>query len=59
MVGCGFDDALTNMNMAQFRKQCTAFGFQQGTTAFSNCMMQRSAERDRLDQHIVDQMNRK
>lgn len=59
MLGCGFDETLTNMNMAQFRKQCAAFGFQQGTTAFSNCMMQQSAERDHLNQHIVDRMNRK
>ncbi len=58
LSGCGLDDAVSRMNMAQFREKCAGFGFQPGTDAFAKCVMQQSTERDRFNQHIVDQENR-
>ena len=58
LCGCGLDDAVNRMNMAQFRQKCAGFGFQPGTDAFAKCMMQQSTERDQFNQHIVDQENK-
>ena len=58
LSGCGLDDAVSGMNMAQFRQQCAGFGFQPGTDAFAKCMMQQSTEREQFNQHIVDQENK-
>ena len=52
--GCGVDDWVNRMNAERFQKACTGFGFTPGTAAFSNCMMQQSAQNDEANQRIQD-----
>ena len=52
--GCGVDDWVNRMNAERFRKACVGYGFQPNTTAFSNCMMQQSAQNEEANQRIQD-----
>ena len=52
--GCGMDDWVNRMNAERFQKACVSYGFQPNTTAFSNCMMQQSAQNEEENQRIQD-----
>lgn len=52
--GCGIDDWVSRMNAARYQKACVGFGFQPNTAAFSNCMMQQSAQNDEQNQRMQD-----
>ena len=52
--GCGVDDWVNRMNTERFQKACVGYGFQPSTTAFSNCVMQQSAQNEEANQRIQD-----
>ena len=54
LSGCGVDDWVNRMNAERFQKACVGYGFQPNTTAFSNCMMQQSAQNEESNQRIQD-----
>lgn len=54
LSGCGVDDWVNRMNAERFQKACAGYGFQPNTTAFSNCMMQQSAQNEEANQRIQD-----
>lgn len=54
LSGCGVDDWVNRMNAERFQKACVGYGFQPNTTAFSNCMMQQSAQNEEANQRIQD-----
>ena len=52
--GCGVDDWVNRMNAERFHKACVALGIPPGTAAFSNCMVQQSAQNEEANQRIQD-----
>jgi hypothetical protein len=54
LSGCGVDAWVNRMNAERFQKACVGYGFQPNTTAFSNCMMQQSAQNEEANQRIQD-----
>jgi len=54
LSGCGVDDWVNRMNAERFQKACVGYGFQPNTAAFSNCMMQQSAQNEEANQRIQD-----
>ena len=52
--GCGVDDWVNRMDTERFQKACVSYGFQPNTTAFSNCMMQQSAQNEEANQRFQD-----
>ena len=54
LAGCGIDDWVNRMDAERFQKACVAYGFTPKTTAFSNCMMQQSAQNVEADQRVQD-----
>ena len=54
LAGCGVDNWVSRMNAERFQKACVGFGFTPNTAAFSNCMMQQSAQNDEANQRIQD-----
>lgn len=54
LSGCGVDDWINRMNAERFQKACVGYGFQPNTTAFSNCMMQQSAQNGEANQRSQD-----
>lgn len=54
LSGCGVEDWINRMNAERFQKACVGYGFQPNTTAFSNCMMQQSAQDEEENQRIQD-----
>jgi hypothetical protein len=54
LSGCGVDDWINRMNAERFQKACVGYGFQPNTTAFSNCMMQQSAQNEEANQRSQD-----
>ncbi len=52
--GCGVDDWINRMETERFQKACLGFGFTPNTTAFSNCMMQQSAQNQEENQRVQD-----
>ncbi len=39
-LGCASSEQLQRQQVSQDQSQCSSYGFQSGTPAFSNCMMQ-------------------
>ena len=54
--GCGVDDWINRMDAERFQKACIAYGFQPNTTAFSNCMLQQSAQNAEENERLKDRM---
>ncbi|BFL66017.1 hypothetical protein HVPorG_04064 (plasmid) [Roseomonas mucosa] len=54
LAGCGLDAALDRMVQADDQKVCDGFGFQRGTDAYANCMMQQAAQREEETQRGMD-----
>lgn len=54
LSGCGVDNWVAGMNNERFQNACSGFGFAPGTAAFSNCMMQQSAQNEAEIQSIQD-----
>ena len=56
LTGCGVDDWVNRMETERFEKACVSYGFTPKTTAFSNCMMQQSAQNAEENQRIQDRI---
>jgi hypothetical protein len=52
--GCAVAQAIDDMERQADQSACDGFGFQRGTTAYANCMMQQSAQRAAEDQAAMD-----
>lgn len=48
--GCGAVAALEQMDREADQRTCDSFGFRRATDAYSNCMMQRAAQREDQEQ---------
>lgn len=59
LSGCALSDALDEMSMDQYRKQCDRFGFQRNTDAYSNCLMRQAAQENEDLQHSLDRENQR
>lgn len=53
LAGCVSSEEQRSMD----QDKCSSFGFEQGTTAFANCMMKQSAQRDENEQRFEDRVN--
>ncbi|NOG70912.1 hypothetical protein [Roseicella sp. DB1501] len=54
LAGCGLNDALDRMDREADQKRCDGFGFQRGTEAYANCLMQQAAQREAESQQALD-----
>ena len=55
LAGCGLDDTLHRMDLADYQRSCQEFGFTAGTNEFAQCMQQQAAQHQRwLDSIHVD-----
>ena len=52
--GCGLGTALDRMDQEAYQRACDSYGFQRGTDAYSNCMMQQAAQRAEDNQRAQD-----
>jgi hypothetical protein len=53
LAGCVSDEEQRSMD----QDKCYSFGFQPGTDALANCMMNQSAQRNEDEQRSLDRMN--
>jgi hypothetical protein len=56
LVGCGVISALDRIDQANYRSQCSEFGFQVESEAFANCVMQQSMQDQEQNQRNLDRM---
>lgn len=54
LAGCGADATSDRAERRVDRRACDGFGFQRGTDAHSNCMMQQAARRAERDERALD-----
>ena len=54
LAGCGSDATSDRVERQADRRACDGFGFQRGTDAHSNCMMQQATQRAERDERARD-----
>jgi hypothetical protein len=52
--GCGLNDALDQMSLEGYQKQCDRLGFKQGTEAYSNCLLKQQQMDNDNNQRSMD-----